>query len=108
MKLDKINVITLQRISTTKNSLGNPVLTSFTNVKDYLASWETKYGKTFYAAEALHEEVTGRFTIWFDYNCQPVEQEYILYNGSRFLILAINDIGGLHREIEIYVKRAAV
>ena len=106
MKIDKINPIIIQIASATQNDLGNPVGNTYTDVITLMAAYETKYGRSFYAAEEVHKTIDCRFTVWYDVNLQINENMYVFYNNSRYVILAVNDVNGLHREVELYCKRA--
>lgn len=106
MKYDMRSSITLQSKSTTQNPIGGTSGgDTFVDLATYRAAYVPTAGRMSVDASEIMTESDGQFWIRYSFS-QPLPQQgmYVLFNNNRYYILAANDVGGLHRQIQIICK----
>lgn len=101
MKYDMRSSITLQSRASSQNQIGNHS-ESYTNVATFKAAYVPNNGRMYLGGSQLHTESDCEFRL--RYSPLPQQGMYILFNGNRYLIQVVEDVGGLHRETRIVCK----
>lgn len=97
------NSIALQARSSTQNPIGGRGGdASFVNVATFFAAYVPTNGRFYVGGLQVSTESDCQF--WMRYSPLPQQGGYVLYNGNRYYILAVDDVGGLHRETRIICK----
>lgn len=102
MEAGKLNrKITFQAKSATYGNNGEPIYT-WADIYSPWAQVITTGGGEFYAAQKLNESTSCLFKV--RYTTQIDVTNRILYNGKTFEILSLNDVDGMHVELQISAK----
>ncbi len=102
MKFDMRSSITLQTRTSLQNPVGGREGASYVDVAIFRAAYIPNNGRMYVGASQMHTEADCEFRL--RYSPLPEPDMYVLFNNSRYLIQAVEDVGGLHRETRIVCK----
>lgn len=102
MKYDMRSSIILQNRTSVQDPVGNRE-ESYANVATFLAAYVGNTGRMYGGGGEIHTETDCEFQI--RYSPIPKSDMYVLFNGVRYFIQAVVDLGGLHRTTSIICKR---
>jgi SPP1 family predicted phage head-tail adaptor len=103
MKFDMRSTITLQNRPNGQNPVGgkSPVV----NVGTFRAAYIPNNGMQYAGASQVHTESDCEFRIRYPMSgILPTQGMYVEFNHNTYYILAVDDEGGLHREMRIVCK----
>lgn len=72
------------------------------DVATFRAAYVPGTGRIYPGAAQIHTEADCEFRL--RYSPLPQPGMYMLFNNARYLIQAVEDVGGLHRETRIMCK----
>jgi SPP1 family predicted phage head-tail adaptor len=107
MKFDRRHSITLQNKVSTQNEVGTRN-EQFVNIATFRAAYVPTQGRQYVSADSIHTETDCEFQVAYSMSSPSIQPDmYVLHSntGILYLIKAVLDVGGLHRELRILCVR---
>ncbi|SPF51128.1 hypothetical protein SBF1_50012 [Candidatus Desulfosporosinus infrequens] len=102
MRYDRIHSITLQNRASGQDLVGSEV-NAFVDVITFgFVAYVPNTGRMYQGASSMHTETECEFQLY--YSPIPQSNMYVLFNGVRYLIQTVLNVGGLNREMRILCK----
>ncbi len=96
------SLIDIERAVTSRDSRGGVTKTWTAIMGNVPAAFESLYGREYYAAKQLQDDVEVKVTIRY---CRNVDTTCrIKYGGVYYNILSVIDVGSRHREIQLMCR----
>lgn len=106
---DRKHSITIQTKGSTQNPVGGRNETiGYNNIATFRAAYVPNTGRMYMGGGEVHTESDCEFQIIYPLNGPILQPDmYVLHNNTsiRYLISAIIDVGGMHREMRIICHR---